>query len=802
MNRLREKGTKVTHTERSPKSPRAVTGNFVTLGALLSSAGAGAHLCLRRIVPGVLGCALVAIPLLLLAAPTVLAAGPPFFTRPATVKGLHATRTLVESGPAESNGSKLTEAYFEYSTSQTLLTEHKGVVVHSLGGELYHLTPKTTYYVSFYAVNALGTATQSLQFTAPAPEAPEIGELTTPEIASGGGFQIGSTYAAFHAVQRGGENRLPAGVEANGSDTNYSFEYSFPEAGHAPAEASLSWQPFTSGEVTGTVTAAQESANPTAKLTGLAPATEYYVRLRATNAVGSIAKVAPFRTTPTSPEVTQLNVGDIAATSASLNDSFHTRDFESHYRFEYATSESGPWTPVPGGEGIVAAPSDLFASEQYFYAAATITGLSPATHYYARITLDNGNPPAATSSPASFQTAGPPSAAFTFPVHAIHGESLRALGALRTGTKSVNERQAIAVEGAPTGGSFTLGFDGQTTAPLAFDARPADVRSALEALSTVGARNLGISGNPGGPYTVEFAGALGGADQPQLVCDASALTGGTNPACTVTTVQNGFAYHNRYFFQYVTQQQFETNGWVGAQSGPEIDLGGGEGSKIQYVGQDLPELQPGTTYHFRFAARNDTAPAEPLVFGEEQTLSVPAPAAVGPEPPCANQSLRVGPSAHLPDCRAYELLTPTEKQGALDIDAYTSAADAYEVCEDGEHFMLHAPGTQWGASLDPSESSYFFARGPAGWQMSSATPQPAAGVHSFETTLFDPDLTQVGIEINFKTSPAEGGPNEPPTVGFAAGHPVAPTPPSPPSPSSRRRREAMVGLRRPPTSPS
>ncbi len=787
MSHLREKGTKVNPTAHRTKAPSARTG-LATLSAFLRAPGAGVP-SPRSLARAALGYGLVVIALLLTAAPA-LGAGAPIFTRPATVFSLHSTRVGVESAPIKINGADVTERYLEYSTSKTLLGEGKGIKVYpcapaeipcpqtipgtpeitGIESQLTHLSPETTYYLSLYAANALGHVTQSLQFITLAPEAPEIGEFQTPEIegTSGEGRQIGPTYAAFRLAETRGTvagKRVPAGVEANGSDTGYSFEYSLPEAGHAPAEASLSWQPFASGAVT----AAQESAYPTAKLMGLAPATEYYVRLRATNAVGSTAKVEPFQTTPTSPEVSDLKVQDLTPTSASLNASFKTRGFEAHYRFEYATSESGPWAPVPGGEDTVAAPSDIFASEQFFFAAATITGLTPSATYYARIVLDNGNPPPVTFPPTLFQTGGPPSAAFTFPVHAIHGESLRALGAIRTGTEPVNERQAIAIEGAPTGGAFTLGFDGQATTPIAFDARPAAVRSALEVLSTVGAGNLGVSGNPGGPYTIEFGGSLGGSDQPQLTCDASALT--PSGACTVTTAQNGISYHNRYFFQYVTQQQFEAGEWAAAQSAPEIDLGGGEGVKVQYVGQDLPELHPGTTYHFRLAVRNDTAPAEPLVFSEEQTLAVPAPAALGAEPPCTNQSLRSGPSAHLPDCRAYELVTPPEKRGALDIDTYTGLAGAYEVGEDGEHFMLHAPGTQWGASPDASESSYFFARSPAGWQMTSATPQPAAGVHSFETTLFNSDLTRVGIEMNFKTSPIEGGPNGPPTVEYATGPP-------------------------------
>ena len=47
-----------------------------------------------------------------------------------------------------------------------------------------------------------------------------------------------------------------------------------------------------------------------------------------------------------------------------------------------------------------------------------------------------------------------------------------------------------------TGGTFTLTFNGQTTAPLAFNATAAQIASALEALSNIGAGNIQATGGP------------------------------------------------------------------------------------------------------------------------------------------------------------------------------------------------------------------------------------------------------------------------------------------------------------------
>ncbi len=109
------------------------------------------------------------------------------------------------------------------------------------------------------------------------------------------------------------------------------------------------------------------------------------------------------------------------------------------------------------------------------------------------------------------------------------------------GTPAVNEEQTIAITGSPTGGSFTLSFGGETTAPIAFNATAAQVDAALEALSTIGAGNVACSGPdlPGGSIVVEFTGALAGQDVALLTIDDSALTGGTSPTGSVTETTTG-----------------------------------------------------------------------------------------------------------------------------------------------------------------------------------------------------------------------------------------------------------------------
>lgn len=102
---------------------------------------------------------------------------------------------------------------------------------------------------------------------------------------------------------------------------------------------------------------------------------------------------------------------------------------------------------------------------------------------------------------------------------------------------STNEVKTITITGTPTGGTFTLTYEGQTTAAIAFNANAAAVQAALEALSTIGVGNVLVAGGPGPgtPWTVTFQGLFAGIDASEMTDDDALLTGGTTPAVAVTT---------------------------------------------------------------------------------------------------------------------------------------------------------------------------------------------------------------------------------------------------------------------------
>lgn len=105
---------------------------------------------------------------------------------------------------------------------------------------------------------------------------------------------------------------------------------------------------------------------------------------------------------------------------------------------------------------------------------------------------------------------------------------------------AVNEVQTVTITGSPTGGTFRLQYDGETTSAIAYNASAATVQAALEALPSIGAGNVACGGGslPGTAVTVTFQNFLGGVKHPMLVA-INSLTGGTTPAIAVAETTAG-----------------------------------------------------------------------------------------------------------------------------------------------------------------------------------------------------------------------------------------------------------------------
>jgi hypothetical protein len=103
-------------------------------------------------------------------------------------------------------------------------------------------------------------------------------------------------------------------------------------------------------------------------------------------------------------------------------------------------------------------------------------------------------------------------------------------GAETVTPSGTNAVQTVTTTGTPTGGTFTLTFEGRTTATIAFNATAAVVQAALEALPNIGTGNV-LGG--GGPLptgvTLTFQNALAKRPIAPLTANSAGLTGGTSP---------------------------------------------------------------------------------------------------------------------------------------------------------------------------------------------------------------------------------------------------------------------------------
>lgn len=150
---------------------------------------------------------------------------------------------------------------------------------------------------------------------------------------------------------------------------------------------------------------------------------------------------------------------------------------------------------------------------------------------------------------------------------------------------------------------------------------------------------------------------------------------------------------------------------------PATQLGAGIVSAFRLTAPvALGGLEPGTVYHYRFVAESSGGgPA----FGPDRSFRT-FPAALAEKTDCPNQAFRTGASARLPDCRAFELVSPVDK-GGTPID---SRGDGLEqAAGDGEALTFSSIRAFADPASAPNVSQYLARRDAArGWSSSSISP--------------------------------------------------------------------------------
>jgi hypothetical protein len=211
--------------------------------------------------------------------------------------------------------------------------------------------------------------------------------------------------------------------------------------------------------------------------------------------------------------------------------------------------------------------------------------------------------------------------------------------------------------------------------------------------------------------------------------DSSILKAEINP---------NFWADTRYYLEYGTSP-CTVGGCLKTPVPPGDLLGAGAvKTTVSTSGIELTNLLPGTTYHYRFVAQSggggpvygedpDGSGAEEATFedGRERTFTTFAAASSSSPSSCPNDAFRIGAGARLPDCRAYEMVSPVDKLGGdilVQVSQLGFPARLDQAALSGEQITYssyRAFGNSEGAGY---VSQYLASRTGSGWSTDAISP--------------------------------------------------------------------------------
>jgi hypothetical protein len=202
-----------------------------------------------------------------------------------------------------------------------------------------------------------------------------------------------------------------------------------------------------------------------------------------------------------------------------------------------------------------------------------------------------------------------------------------------------------------------------------------------------------------------------------------------------------------YTFEYVTEEAFEEEGFSAATIAGSGQLPAG--NLDEEASAVASGLQPGTQYRFRVVAGNEKGSDE----AEGSFATYPD---VPLEPTaCENQMLRTGLSALLPDCRAYELVTPADTNGRAPLGVGHEGGNftTHQVSPAGDKVAFRVEGGSLpgiGGTGSYLGDPYISSRGPSGWGTAYIGPDPS------EASAITPGTSSPDKGYSFWTAEGEG----------------------------------------------
>jgi hypothetical protein len=488
-------------------------------------------------------------------------------------------------------------------------------------------------------------------------------------------------------------------------------------------------------------------------VSALQPDVTYTFCLLARNKAGETA-VGPavhFTTKPAPPTIVSESVSNVKSSEATLEGVVNPNNQVSECHFQYgATTVSENEVPC-SPELLKGYGEQSVGPKNGEGAPQPVDGLSAGTEYHYRIVAKNGKGEEATEE-KTFKTAEEPEKQ---PASEVTATTATLNGALNPQhpfeagtyefTYEQSETECIGAEETNSQGQP----DGQFPYKTAPDPAEASAGNSPEP------EHADITGlQPGAVYTFcllerNAAGeeaAIGSPETFATLAAAPAISAEqvTNISETTATLGaeiNPDGAETAYHFEYDTVP-YETSAPQGTSTAQATIP---PGTKAVSVEAQLKGLAPDTTYYYRAVATSSQAPGG--VQGPDKTLTTPAAASSAPET-CPNAQRRVEQpfGLELPDCRAYEQVSPTDTNGQDATDSELSSLSRASVSGEDPAITYASSGSFASPTGATTQNQFLSRRGPGGWSTQSITPlhdpSQAEAFPSYLAMAFTPELTE------------------------------------------------------------
>jgi hypothetical protein len=456
---------------------------------------------------------------------------------------------------------------------------------------------------------------------------------------------------------------------------------------------------------------------------GLHAGRVYYYRIVGEDEDGaSYGAVGELETRPAVEAVETGPVTSLKPEGAALTGSLKRSGLITHYYFQYgATTAYGSVSPKPPAE--VPAGESEKEEKAIKTVDAGVVGLSSNTVYHYRLVAENEEYGTTYGQDRTFTTSGPPTISYE-PVTGIGQEEATLNAKVDPGQIATSYRFEY---GETTGYGAEDPVGGET---IGSGAMPVPVAAMLASLKAGASYHYRV-------VAENEAGRAYGEDRtfttvsPAPV-DATFVTGVSASEATLHARINPLGHDTRYYFQYGAEDcEREPSACVDTPVPPGEDVGAG-GEDVERTAT-LSGLAPGTTYRYRVLASNGLGVSE------------------GPEHTFTTREERAGLA--LPDGRAWELVTPPDKEGAP-VEALTREGGLILTAQDGHaltYVVDNALGEEVEGNRSPEWQQILATRGSSAWGSKDiATPSSKAeGADpgaAPEYQFFTPDLSSAVVE--------------------------------------------------------